>query len=110
MPEKVKEVESKTAKLYTQRGHRLFWLTKKELRENTSAGDRYNVTVTDGKVEVIFADDGSRKVYGKKTKDGMDPVIALQGKKITDAFGAAEDKTIDTIPMKLNGKGFVLGG
>ena len=26
MPEKV---ESTTAKLYTQRGHRLFWLTKK---------------------------------------------------------------------------------
>ena len=106
MPEKV---EMQNAKLYTQRGHRLFWLTKKDLRESTKPGDRYNVTITDGKVEVVFADDGSRKVYGKKTKDGMDPVIALQGKKITDAFGAAEDKTIDIIPMKLNGKGFVIG-
>ena len=103
------QVNETFAKLYTQRGHRLFWLTKKDLRENTQPGDRYNVDIKEGKIEVTFAEDGSRKVYGKKTKDGMDPVIALQGKKITDAFGAAEDGTISTIPMKLNGKGCVLG-
>ena len=103
------EANQTFAKLYTQRGNRLFWLTKKELPETVKAGDRFNADISEGKIIVKFADDGSRKVYGKKTKDGMDPVISFGGKNITDAFGEAEDKHIDQVPMLMNGKGFTLG-
>ena len=103
------EANQTFAKLYTQRGNRLFWLTKKELPETVKAGDRFNADISEGKIIVKFAADGSRKVYGKKTKDGMDPVISFGGKKITDAFGEAEDKHLDQVPMLMNGKGFTLG-
>ena len=97
------------AKLYSQRGNRLFWLTKKELAETTKAGDRFNAEITEGKIVVKFTPDGSRKVYGKKTKNGMDPVISFGGKQVTEAFGAANDGTINNVKLVMNGKGFTLG-
>ena len=103
------EANQTFAKLYTQRGNRLFWLTKKELPETVKAGDRFNADISEGKITVKFAADGSRKVYGKKTKDGMDPVISFGGKKITDAFGMANDGPINNVKLVMNGKGFTLG-
>ena len=45
---------------------------------------------------------------GHKTKDGKDPVLAIKGKQLSDAFGIDSDGIIEHIPVKTNGKTMVI--
>lgn len=97
-----------TVKLYTQKGARLVWLTKKQLPVTVKPGDRYDATIEKNALTIKFSDSGKNKVYGKKTKDGKDPVLAIKGKQLSDAFGIDSDGIIEHIPVKTNGKTMVI--
>ncbi len=111
MPSTAKSVEAvvdSTIKMYTQKGARLVWLTKKQLPATVKPGDRYDSVIEKDTLTIKFSDTGKNKVYSKKTKDGSDPVVAIKGKQLSDAFGLGSDGTIEHIPVKLNGKSMVI--
>jgi hypothetical protein len=95
-------------KLYTQKGQRLVWLTKKQLPATIKPGDRYDSNIEEGTLTIKFSESGRNKVYGKKTKDGKDPVLAIKGKQLSDAFGVKEDGIIEHVPVTTNGKTMVI--
>ena len=47
-------------------------------------------------------------IRDRKTKDGKDPVLAIKGKQLSDAFGIDSDGIIEHIPVKTNGKTMVI--
>ena len=101
-------VPPSTVKLYTQKGQRLVWLTKKQLPATVRPGDRYDSKIEEGVLTIKFSETGRNKVYKKKTKDGEDPVLAIKGKQQSDAFGVKEDGIIEHVPVKTNGKTMVI--
>jgi len=101
-------VPPSTVKLYTQKGQRLVWLTKKQLPATVRPGDRYDSKIEEGVLTIKFSETGRNKVYKKKTKDGEDPVLAIKGKQLSDAFGVKEDGIIEHVPVKTNGKTMVI--
>jgi hypothetical protein len=115
MPEVAKAVKTEAApavnptiKMYTQKGTRLVWLTKKQLPATIKPGDRYDATIEKNTLTIKFSESGKNKVYSKKTTDGADPVVAIKGKQLSDAFGLDKDGIIEHIPVKINGKTMVI--
>ena len=83
----------KSAKLYSQRGGRLIWLTHKDqlAKFGFGVGARFDVELSSGKIVLRANPGGHRKITDKKGK----PVLCVIGKGITAAFGHKNDGVID---------------
>lgn len=88
----------KSAKLYSQRGGRLIWMTHKDelAKYGFGIGARFNVELSVGKIVLRADPAGSRKITDKKGK----PVLCVIGKGITAAFGHEQDGKIDLLDAK----------
>jgi len=98
----------KSAKLYSQRGGRLIWMTHKDelAKYGFGIGARFNVELSAGKVVLRADPAGSRKITDKKGK----PVLCVIGKGITAAFGHEQDGRIDILDAQCKKGEIVLTG